>query len=106
MKPIVPCVWAPHQSSGTGGTQWRELVLDEQVADLRAIAVGEDEFVAGLDESGRGLHGDGDRGNLVLRGGAPVRGRHGVAAEGQEDSHEPTLGVGAHRVRCQDLPKE
>ena len=22
VNPMVPCVWAPHQSSGTGGTTW------------------------------------------------------------------------------------
>ena len=53
VKPIVPCVWAPHQSSGTGRHDVRgELVLDQQVADLRAVAVGDDDLVAGGDEVG------------------------------------------------------
>ena len=56
-KPIVPWVCAPHQSSGTGGTTCRgELVLHQQVADLRAVAVGEHDLDAGRDQVGDVLH--------------------------------------------------
>ena len=46
-----------------------ELVLDQQVADLGAVAVGDDDLVPGGDEIGHALHGAGDGGALGLRGG-------------------------------------
>ena len=72
-----------HRRHDRGG----ELVLDEQVADLRAVAVGEDDLVAGRDEVGDRLHGRRDRGALGVRGGAAVGGGHGVAAQGEESAH-------------------
>ena len=46
-----------------------ELVLDQQVAHLGAVAVGDDDLVPGGDEIGHALHGAGDGGALGLRGG-------------------------------------
>ena len=88
VKPMVAWVCAPHQSSGhrrhdCGG----ELVLDEQVADLRAVAVREDDLVAGRDEVGDVLHGRRDGGALVVGRGAAVGGGHRVAAQGEENPH-------------------
>ena len=52
-----------------------ELVLDQDVADLRAVAVGDDQLVAGGDQSGGGPHRDADRLDLGGRGGAAVGAR-------------------------------
>ena len=68
-----------------------QLVLHQQVADLRAVAVGEDHLDAGGDQVGHPLHRDTDRVVLVLRGGAPARPGHGVAAESDENPHAATL---------------
>ena len=57
----------------------RERVLDH--ADLRAVAVGDDELVALRDEVDDGLCGLGDEGELLVGGVA-----EGVAAEGDDDS--------------------
>ncbi len=64
-----------------------ELVLHQQVADLRAVAVGEHHVDATGHQVGDPLHRDADRAVLVLRRGTPVRPGHGVAAQGDEHSH-------------------
>src|SRR5690606_13971894 len=64
-----------------------ELVLDEQVADLRTVAVGEHDVVAVRDQVGHGLHGLVDRGLLRLRRRAAVLAGHGVATEGDQNAH-------------------
>ena len=62
-----------------------ELVLDQQVADLRAVAVGEHDVDAGLDQVGDRRHRHRGRGLLVLDAGPPVGAGHGVAAQREQD---------------------
>ena len=65
-----------------------EGVLDEQVADLRAVAVRDDDLVPGRDELGDGLHRHGDGLTLRLRARAAVRADHRVATERHDEPHE------------------
>ena len=64
-----------------------ELVLDEQVADLGAVAVREHDVMAGRDEARDVLHRAADRVALLLGRGTAVRAGHGIAAERDEDPH-------------------
>ena len=82
---------APVQRHGRydGG---RELVLDQQVAHLRAVAVGEHDLEVLRDQIGDGGHRDLGRGDLVLGPRPAVGLRHGVAAECDQDPHAQTLG--------------
>ena len=93
MKPIVPC--------GLGAApverhRWHDVrgqrVLDEEVADLRAVAVRDDDLVTGRDELGDGLHGHGDGLALRLRAGATVGADHRVATQRDDEPHEVARG--------------
>jgi hypothetical protein len=82
----------------------RQLVLHEQVADLRAVAVGEDDLDPVGDQVGDGVHGGRDRALLGLDRRRSVGPGHGVAAEGDERAHLPPSfarrgSVGARRAR-------
>ena len=76
-----------------------ELVLHEEVADLGAVAVGDDELVTGRDEARCGLHRDLDGGDLGRRGGAAVGRRHRVSAQGEHDTHVRPSSAGSARPR-------
>ena len=60
-------------------------VLDEEVADLRAVAVREHDPPAVLDELGDAAHGGVDVDELLLEGADLARLQDGVAAEGDDD---------------------
>ena len=74
-----------HGRDDVGG----ELVLHQQVADLRPVAVGQDDLDAVRDEAGDRLHRRGDRPLLRLDRRRAVGAGHGVAAEGDERAHLP-----------------
>ena len=71
-----------------GGSQ---LVLHQEVADLGAVAVGDDDVVVVLEEARDRRHRDLGGGDLVLRARPPVGVRHGVAAECEQDPHGATV---------------
>ena len=68
-----------------------ELVLDQEVADLRPVAVGDHDLDVVLDELGHRGHRHLGRRDLVLRSGPAVGARHGVAAQRQHHSHSQTV---------------
>jgi hypothetical protein len=63
-----------------------QLVLDQQVADLGAIAVGQHDLDAGGDDVGDVTGGLGDGVALGAGGRGAVGAGHGVAAQGDDDS--------------------
>ena len=73
-----------------------DLVLDEQVADLGAVAVGEDDLVPCGDELGDVLHRLGDGAHLIGRVRRAVGRGHGVSAECHENPHASTFRTGRH----------
>src|SRR5665647_2094514 len=70
-----------HRRHGLGG----ERVLDEEVADLGAVTVGEHDAPAALDELGDAAHGAVDVEELLLEGAHLPGLQDGVAAEGDDD---------------------
>lgn len=72
----------------------RQLVLDQQVPDLRAVAVGDDDVVVAGQQPGHRRGGDARRGDLVLRPRTAVGGGHRVAAQCQQDPHDDAPGAG------------
>ena len=97
-KPSVAWVWAPHQSSGTGGTTaaassfftsrlptWGPLPCVITTSWPSAIRSATDSIA-----TSRGL-------DLVLGPGAPVRVGHGVSAEREQDPHGTNLETPAGR---------
>ena len=75
------------RASADGVVSSGEGVLDH--ADLRAVAVGDDDLVALLDEAQEGVGGVGDLLDLLFRGVA-----EGVAAEGDDDAIGLAKGLG------------
>ena len=73
-----------------------QLVLDQQVADLGTVAVGEHDVDVVLEQVGDGLHRHLAGGDLVLDPRAAVLAGHRVAAQGDQDPHARNL---AKRVR-------
>ena len=78
--PIVAWVWAPHQSAGPGDDDGRDLVLQDQVADLGPlpwVRVTSWPAATSVVHAHRVL----DRAALIVRRRVPVGGRHRVAPE-------------------------
>ena len=67
-----------------------ELVLDQQVADLGAVAVGEHDLVPGCDQVGDAAIAT-SAAAIWSSAGPPVGVRHGVAAEREQDPHASNL---------------
>ena len=83
MKPIVAWVWAPHQSSGTGGTTCAaSSFLTSRLPTCGPLPWVSTTSTPEATRSATGSHRDGDRRDLGVRGGAAVGAGHGVAAEG------------------------
>ena len=96
-KPSVAWVCAPHQSSGTGGTDGRgQLVLDQQVADLRPVAVGDHDVDVVARAGPRRPPSPPARRRSGPPAGPAVRVGHRVAAQREQDPHRvATPGVAA-----------
>ena len=120
VKPSVPWVCAPHQSSGTGGTTWAaSSFLTRMLPTCGPLPwVTTSSWPAATSRGGR-PHRDADGLDLGRRGGAAVGAGHRVAAQGEQDPHSghllasrsvgrwcpvSTLGAGSAHGRCQDLP--
>ena len=84
-----------------------QLVLDQQVAHLRTVPVGEQHVHPGGHQACHAVHRHLGGSDLVLRTGAAVRRRHGVAAERDQDaqasssSHQPRQACGG----CPGMPR-
>ncbi len=92
MNPIVACVWRNAPVQGDGGHDGgRHLVLDQEVADLGTVAVGDDHLVVVLEQTRDRGHRDLGRGDLVLGACPAVRIGHGVSAECEQDPHALNL---------------
>ena len=78
---------APVQGHGRDHRR-SKLVLDQKVADLGTVPVGDDHLMTGRDETGHGLHRGGDRILLRRWGRAAVGRAHGIAAKREENPHE------------------
>ena len=82
-----------HRRHRLGG----ERVLDQQVADLGAVAVGEHDAPALLDQGGDAAHGAVDVEQLLLEGADLAGLEDGVAAEGDDDGLAGLLACCCHR---------
>jgi hypothetical protein len=68
-----------------------DLVLHQQVADLRPVPVREDDLDVVGEQVGDGVHRDPGRLDLVLGPGPTRRVRHGVSTEREQDPHGTNL---------------
>ena len=88
VKPMVACVWAPHQSSGTGGTTCAaSSFLTSRLPTWGPLPCVSTTSMAGRDEARDVLHRAADRVALLLGRGTAVGAGHGIAAERDEDPH-------------------
>src|SRR3954463_10249131 len=79
-----------------------ELVLPQQVPDLRPVAVGQDHIDAGGHDVGDVPRGNGDRVALRPGGGRAVRSGHRVATEGDDDATNAAISSGLGRAHPED----
>ena len=89
---MVAWVWAPHQSSGTGGTTCAaSSFFTSRLPTCGPLPWVRTTSTPAATRSATRCIATPIGAVLVLRGGAPVRPGHGVAAESDENPHAATL---------------